>query len=47
MQLWQSIQINLCVVCSDQQSSDNDKIWNRSQILDFDVECRLPTQRWL
>jgi hypothetical protein len=34
----EQIQINLCVVCADpKSSSDNDKIWNRSQILDFDL----------
>jgi hypothetical protein len=31
------IQINLCVICADPKSSDDDKIWNRSQILDFDL----------
>ncbi|CAF2106329.1 unnamed protein product [Rotaria magnacalcarata] len=30
------IHANLCVMCADPKSSDNDKIWNRSQILDFD-----------
>jgi hypothetical protein len=30
------IQLNLCVICADPKSSENDKIWNRSQILDFD-----------
>jgi len=32
----EQIHINLCVICADPKSSDNDKIWNRSQILDFD-----------
>ncbi|CAF3418667.1 unnamed protein product, partial [Rotaria sp. Silwood2] len=32
----EQILMNLCVICSDPKSSDNDKIWNRSQILDFD-----------
>ena len=31
------IQMNLCVICADPKSSDNDKIWNRSQIVDFDL----------
>ncbi|CAF4331629.1 unnamed protein product [Rotaria sp. Silwood2] len=33
----EQILTNLCVICADPKSSDNDKIWNRSQILDFDV----------
>ncbi|CAF3420910.1 unnamed protein product [Rotaria sp. Silwood1] len=33
----EQIHINLCVICADPKSSDNDKIWNRSQILDFDL----------
>ncbi|CAF1489545.1 unnamed protein product [Adineta steineri] len=33
----EQIQKNLCVICADPKSSDNDKIWNRSQILDFDI----------
>jgi hypothetical protein len=32
----EDIRINLCVICADPKSSDNDKIWNRSQILDYD-----------
>ncbi|CAM4908878.1 unnamed protein product [Rotaria socialis] len=32
----EQIHANLCVMCADPKSSDNDKIWNRSQILDFD-----------
>ena len=32
----EQIRINLCVMCSDSKSSDKEKIWNRSQILDFD-----------
>jgi hypothetical protein len=32
----EQIRINLCVICADPKSSDNDKIWNRSQILEFD-----------
>ncbi|UJR33189.1 hypothetical protein I4U23_020644 [Adineta vaga] len=32
----EQIHINLCVICADPKSSDDDKIWNRSQILDFD-----------
>ncbi|CAF0999056.1 unnamed protein product [Rotaria sordida] len=32
----EQILLNSCVICSDPKSSDNDKIWFRSQILDFD-----------
>ncbi|CAF3686497.1 unnamed protein product [Rotaria sp. Silwood1] len=32
----EQILINLCVICSDPKLSDNDNIWYRSQILDFD-----------
>jgi hypothetical protein len=30
------IQMNLCAMCADPKSSDNDRIWNRSQIVDYD-----------
>ncbi|CAF1087756.1 unnamed protein product [Rotaria sordida] len=33
----EQIHMNLCVICADPKSLDNDKIWNRSQILDFDL----------
>ena len=33
----EDIHINLCVICADPKSSDNDKIWNRSQILDLNL----------
>jgi len=33
----EQIRMNLCVICSDSKVSDNNKIWNRSQILDFDA----------
>jgi hypothetical protein len=32
----EQIRLNLCVICSDSKSIDAKKIWNRSQILDFD-----------
>ncbi|CAF4421169.1 unnamed protein product, partial [Adineta steineri] len=32
----EQIRINLCVICCDTKSTDDNKIWNRSQILDFD-----------
>ncbi|CAF1417535.1 unnamed protein product [Rotaria magnacalcarata] len=32
----EKIRINLCVICSDLNSSENEKLWSRSQILDFD-----------
>ncbi len=32
----EQIHLNLCVICADPKSSEKDKIWNRSQILDFD-----------
>ncbi|CAF1052400.1 unnamed protein product [Adineta ricciae] len=32
----EQIHVNLCVICADPKSSENDRIWNRSQILDFD-----------
>ncbi|CAF1144863.1 unnamed protein product [Adineta steineri] len=32
----EQIRINLCVICCDTKSTDENKIWNRSQILDFD-----------
>jgi len=32
----EQISINLCVICSDPKSPNDKKIWNRSQILDFD-----------
>lgn len=30
------IRMNLCVICADPKSSDDDRIWNRSQIVDYD-----------
>lgn len=33
----EQIRVNLCVMCADPKSSDNDKIWNRSQILEYDA----------
>ncbi|UJR13996.1 hypothetical protein I4U23_000996 [Adineta vaga] len=32
----EQIQINLCVICCDTKSTNENRIWNRSQILDFD-----------
>ena len=32
----EQIRMNLCVICADPKSSEKDRIWNRSQILDFD-----------
>jgi len=32
----EQIRINLCVICLDSNSTNEKKIWNRSQILDFD-----------
>jgi hypothetical protein len=32
----EQIRINLCVICLETKSTDEKKIWNRSQILDFD-----------
>lgn len=32
----EQVRINLCIVCSNPKSCDNDIVWNRSQILDFD-----------
>ncbi|CAF3650282.1 unnamed protein product [Rotaria socialis] len=32
----EQIRINLCVICSNLNSSENEKLWSRSQILDFD-----------
>ena len=32
------IRMNLCVICADPKSPDDDRIWNRSQIVDYDPE---------
>lgn len=32
----EQIRVNLCVICSDAKSTNTEKIWTRSQILDFD-----------